>query len=278
MPFKVKAYPFPVLTETGASYNATSKFAANLSLSLYDDQDKFAPKVNYEISLVNANLEKLLTDEEADVVLELFAKETLTRRLLPANLGSGTSDLSNIDLAGTIQVTPLIVSRANEMRRTFSDISSEYGATRHFSVMIGDPLAIAHTVQFEVNMDHSATPDMLTIKRVKGMPDDYYEIATDGNTITLSLSEKMDEIWQIHFKDSSKKPYLYVGLYRQCIEAALADLYQNGVGERQWAKTLATALETRKVKLQTVEDVAVAARTLVFNSGYERIYDNVFAE
>lgn len=278
MPFKVKAYPFPVLTSSGTSYNSTSKFTADLVLDLYDSNGNFSPSIAYDIALVNDKIVQMVAASEAEVFLELFAKETLTRRLIPASIGRGISQLVNLDLAGTVQVTPLVVSRLHNPSLVLSDIAPEYGSSPKFEVLIGDPLAIAQTEQFEVNMDHQASPDMLTIKRVKGTPDDYYDIATDGNTITLSLSEKMKEIWEFHYKDSSKKPYLFIGLYRQCMEVALADLLDNGIGERQWAKTLSSALDARKVKLQTTEDVATAARILVFPNGYERVYNNVFAE
>lgn len=70
MPFKAKAYPFPVLSDANQNYEQPSTFEANISLSLYEADGKYAPKASFDFRLDNAGLMEMLQSGIASLALE----------------------------------------------------------------------------------------------------------------------------------------------------------------------------------------------------------------
>ncbi|NBR65429.1 MAG: hypothetical protein EBT65_05785 [Actinobacteria bacterium] len=271
MPIKAKAYPFPVLQPDFRTFADSSAFdvAFDLEIELVDGviSQKLTPKVKLE----NDSIEELLVDGKVGIYVEIFAPSSYQRELLEISLGHKELELSELDLAGNVEFTGVILAKETIDKYFPSDVINEFKEIKTgFLISKSDILAYGHTVAKQIDPDFEVKPDLLRVQPVPEMEDHWSDFLIDAPVLTIQLSSKMMNYWQAYKQDKTKKAVLFTNIYRDCIEAAVDFIQEGSNQEYAWIRTLIAEAQRRNIDIEDGDPRDVAAE-LLFDKGFGKI-------
>jgi len=271
MPIKAKAYPFPVLQPDFRTFSDSSSFDVTFDLEIDLVDGKINQKLTPKVRLENEALEELLIDGKVGVYVEIFAPSSYQRELLEIYLGNKEIEISDLDLAGNVEFTGVILAKEIIDPYFPSDVVNEFKEIKTgFSISKSDILAYGHTESKQIDPDFQVKPDLLRVQPIADMEDHWADYIVDAPVLTIQLSAKMMNYWQAYKQDKVKKAVLFTNIYRDCIEAAVEFIQDGSNQEYAWIRTLVGEAQRRNIDIE-VGDPREVASELLFDKGFGKI-------
>lgn len=236
-----RTFPYPVVSIGGTDYKDTVfENEVTCSFELVDGVSH--PQLTWRVSVSNPVLDGLFAAGQIKFVLDVLAKETLTRQSFEVQ-PSGSKLFAAGDLYGTVQVTPYLIASSTIPDFRPTGLNLEYGDST-FEIGNGDVLGIGDTFIFEIVPDTTALPDEMVVKLSEDVDKDTYEIILTDSTIIVFAGKDVKEYWDRVHENPEQKSYLYQSIYKDCVLVALKKIVDED-SDSQWAKSLKANLEAR---------------------------------
>lgn len=245
MSYRAKAYPYPVLSPFSSDFGNDVQFELEVEPQILGEADLQQVRLQYAFGAHSSEwLDRYVQAQRADYILDIECGETRFREFWTPTALRGHRDFAPGELAGTVQVTPLIVATSDNAEYRPAGIDAEFG-NQLFGIRRGDVLAYGHTLAFNVAFAASADRGLLTIKFTSD-PDYHnnYRFELGGDRIIINAGDSLRE--PISRLQSLNAQLLYMGMFKDCIAAALEYLAEEGGWEdtsHPWGKTLIARIE-----------------------------------
>jgi hypothetical protein len=275
MATKSKAFPYPVLRNWVDDFLGAA-FTLEASLALAEDD----VELEYFIDLQNPDLGERIADGNASLGLMIEARQTLQKEWLKLDAFSGRISLKSLCLVGEISITAYVVSEVSEDHYAPKTINPEFG-TGKFSIIVGDPLAISDETVQHISFDRRSMPELITIQLNLDLPEDAYCFDFTGNTLLISVGSKVMMYYNLLSLDSSLKPHLFQGLYKDALVAALLELSENpDARDFAWGRGLISQVERLGLSIEnslSFDQANDMALRLVARDGIRKVLQNDIA-
>jgi hypothetical protein len=240
---KSKAYPYPVLSYLSDDYNDGSKFEADIDLNLDLVGSKNVVDLVFDVRLTNTELNELLLDRRAKLVLDVSSPQTLFRDSYPLAAFSGKISFSSGELYGSLEITAYVVAMQDFPQFSNVGFNKEFQGGV-FQVQNGDVLAISETSVFDIVFDRDSDPDLMRVILSDGLEPNDYEFDLHAAVISVRVGENVMNYWSRVRADKEAKPHLYQGIYKDCLMFAIEGLSSEpSLQEFYWAKSLKEKIE-----------------------------------
>jgi hypothetical protein len=240
---KSKAYPYPVLSYLSDDYNDGSTFEADFDLNLDLVEGKNSVDVEYDVRLDNVEINELIIDRKAKLVLDVSASQTLFRDTYQLTSFKGELPFNGGDLYGTLEITAYVIATKDIPQFISVGFNKEFQA-HYFSVRSGDVLAISETSVFEIVFDRDSDPDLMRVVLADGLTPNEYEFDLYASVISVRVGENVMNYWNRTRADREAKPHLYQGIYKDCLMFAIEELSNDpSLQDFYWAKALKEKVE-----------------------------------
>lgn len=276
MSFKVRTFPFPVLAEFNDDYLAPAKFSALAEFSVNNESGRSVPVMKYEYELISAALQLLLASKKAEVVCEVDCRETLYRTVIRLEDSKGEIELASGELIGGVDVTFYVLALVDIPGFEPEGINNEYGGIS-FSVLAGDPLAIALAESTEFGFHWKSKPDLMKVLLAPELGPYEYQFECNSSPIIIRVGERYQHYWQRTRGDAATKPHLYQGIYKDCMAAALTVLKEDRDNDTAWARALVGLLENLGTSVDPswdFDEINKLALRIVAPKGIEKLVES----
>jgi len=245
-----KTYFHPVLRESTHDFVDGSFFSVDLKARLNQDKNSENLCIDYKIDLTSAGIRAQLTDGSAQVFLDLYSKETITRILSPLVDEEGSIEFKAGQLLGVLEVQAAVIATQTIKSYSPAGINKEYGDLK-FKVSPGSILAIGEKILLPLSFKRIKLESLIRVQLSKDLDPDVYELNLDSDFITILMGESFHALWDIMRSDFAVKPYLALSIYKDTFVEALSLIYKTEEAEEfSWAQALIARCENSGIKLE----------------------------
>jgi hypothetical protein len=245
-----KTYFHPVLRESTHDFVDGSSFSVDLKARLNQDKNSENLCIDYKIDLTSAGIRAQLTDGSAQVFLDLYSKETITRILSPLVDEEGSIEFKAGQLLGVLEVQAAVIATQTIKSYSPAGINKEYGDLK-FKVSPGSILAIGEKILLPLSFKRIKLESLIRVQLSKDLDPDVYELNLDSDFITILMGESFHALWDIMRSDFAVKPYLALSIYKDTFVEALSLIYKTEEAEEfSWAQALIARCENSGIKLE----------------------------
>ena len=185
MDIKYRLYPHPVLWDKLDDYK-NSSFDCDISITR--EVKRFI--LNAEFNVNNPQIQKLITDGNAEYILHIESPATSYRLIKNTSDGSLKVTLNDEHLLGRISLCPFIVAKSEIAKYGNDDFNDDYKGIE-FDLQRGTILAIGSQYDFKVDKekeDLSQVPSIFTIYKKETTDDMEMEIELCSPKIRIGLN------------------------------------------------------------------------------------------
>jgi hypothetical protein len=245
-----KTYFHPVLRESTHDFVDGSFFSVDLKARLNQDKNSENLCIDYKIDLTSPGIRAQLTDGSAQVFLDLYSKETITRILSPLVDEEGSIEFKAGQLLGVLEVQAAVIATQTIKSYSPAGINKEYGDLK-FKVSPGSILAIGEKILLPLSFKRIKLESLIRVQLSKDLDPDVYELNLDSDFITILMGESFHALWDIMRSDFAVKPYLALSIYKDTFVEALSLIYKTEEAEEfSWAQALIARCENSGIKLE----------------------------
>jgi hypothetical protein len=245
-----KTYFHPVLRESTHDFVDGSSFSVDLKARLNQDKNSENLCIDYKIDLTSPGIRAQLTDGSAQVFLDLYSKETITRILSPLVDEEGSIEFKAGQLLGVLEVQAAVIATQTIKSYSPAGINKEYGDLK-FKVSPGSILAIGEKILLPLSFKRIKLESLIRVQLSKDLDPDVYELNLDSDFITILMGESFHALWDIMRSDFAVKPYLALSIYKDTFVEALSLIYKTEEAEEfSWAQALIARCENSGIKLE----------------------------
>jgi hypothetical protein len=249
-----KAFFHPVLRESTKDFVDGSVFSVDLKARLNQDKKEENLCIDYKVDLTSPGIRAQLADGSAQVFLDLYSKETITRILSPLVYEEGTVEFNPGQLLGVLEVQALVIATKRIKSYSPAGINEEYGDTK-FDVSPGAVLAIGEKILLPLSFKRIKLESLIRVQLSKDLDPDVYELNLDSDFITILMGESFHALWDIMRSDIAVKPYLAISIYKDTFVEALSLIHKTEEAEEfSWAQALIARCEASGIKLEDLSN------------------------
>lgn len=244
MRYRARAYPYPMLSPFSHDFDPAARFSVEVSPEIAGERGQML-KLATDVHLTETWFDELIVDGNARLMLDVECRETLYRAHRPIARTAGVCEFIEGELAGAVTVTPLIIATTDIEHYKPPRVNAEYHDAS-FTVSAGDILAIGEATIFEIDFGRSAANNLVTIQYSADLTHrGVYTFDLSGPRIIIIAGEDLREaIWTMR-TDPTKRPFLHMSVYKDCIAAALDELTrsEDDDEDRAWSRALRNQLD-----------------------------------
>ena len=245
-----KTFFHPVLRESTRDFVDGSAFSVELKARLNQNKNDENLCIDYKVDLASPGISAQLADGSAQVFLDLYSKETITRILSPLVDEEGTIEFKAGQLLGVLEVQAAVI--ATQCIKSYSPvgINKEYGDA-NFYISPGSILAIGEKILLPLSFKRIKLESLIRVQLSTDLDPDVYELNLDSDFITILMGESFHALWDIMRSDIAVKPYLALSIYKDTFVEALSLIYKTEEAEEfSWAQALIARCENIGIKLE----------------------------
>ena len=245
-----KTFFHPVLRESTRDFVDGSAFSVELKARLNQNKNDENLCIDYKVDLASPGISAQLADGSAQVFLDLYSKETITRILSPLVDEEGTIEFKAGQLLGVLEVQAAVI--ATQCIKSYSPvgINKEYGDA-NFYILPGSILAIGEKIMLPLSFKRIKLESLIRVQLSTDLDPDVYELNLDSDFITILMGESFHALWDIMRSDIAVKPYLALSIYKDTFVEALSLIYKTEEAEEfSWAQALIARCENIGIKLE----------------------------
>jgi hypothetical protein len=245
-----KTYFHPVLRESTHDFVDGSVFSVDLKPRLNQSKNNENLCIDYRVDLTSPGIRAQLTDGSAQVFLDLYSKETITRILSPLVDEEGSIEFKAGQLLGVLEVQAAVIATQSIKSYSPAGINKEYGDLK-FKVSPGSILAIGEKILLPLSFKRIKLESLIRVQLSKDLDPDVYELNLDSDFITILMGESFHALWDIMRSDFAVKPYLALSIYKDTFVEALSLIHKTEEAEEfSWAQALIARCENSGIKLE----------------------------
>lgn len=249
-----KTYFHPVLRESTQDFVDGSAFSVELKPSLNQDKNDENLRIDYKVELTSPGIQAQLSDGSAQVFLDLYSKETITRILSPLVDVEGSIEFKSGQLLGILEVQAAVIATKSIKSYSPAGMNAEYGDLK-FNVPPGSILAIGEKILLPLSFKRIKLESLIRVQLSKDLDPDVYELNLDSDFITILMGESFHALWDIMRSDSAVKPYLALSIYKDTFVEALSLIHKTEEAEEfNWAQALIARCEHSGIKLEDLSN------------------------
>ena len=249
-----KTYFHPVLRESTRDFVDGSTFSVELNPRLHQDKNGENLCIDYKVDLTSSGIRAQLTDGSAQVFLDLYSKETITRILSPLVGEEGSIEFEAGQLLGVLEVQAAVIATKSIKSYSPVGMNAEYGDLK-FNVLPGSILAIGEKIMLPLSFKRIKLESLIRVQLSKDLDPDVYELNLDSDFITILMGESFHALWDIMRSDTAVKPYLALSIYKDTFVEALSLIHKTEEAEEfSWAQALIARCETSGIKLEDLSN------------------------
>ena len=245
-----KTFFHPVLRESTRDFVDGSAFSVELKARLNQNKNDENLCIDYKVDLASPGISAQLADGSAQVFLDLYSKETITRILSPLVDEEGTIEFKAGQLLGVLEVQAAVI--ATQCIKSYSPvgINKEYGDA-NFYILPGSILAIGEKIMLPLSFKRIKLESLIRVQLSTDLDPDVYELNLDSDFITILMGESFHALWDIMRSDIAVKPYLALSIYKDTFVEALSLIYKTEEAEEfSWAQALIARCEKIGINLE----------------------------
>lgn len=249
-----KTFFHPVLRESTRDFVDGSAFSVELKPRLNQDKNNENLCIDYRVHLTSPGIQAQLKDGSAQVFLDLYSKETITRILSPLVDEEGSIEFQSGQLLGILEVQAAVI--ATKLIKSYGPVgvNAEYGDLK-FNVPPGSILAIGEKILLPLSFKRIKLESLIRVQLSKDLDPDVYELNLDSDFITILMGESFHALWDIMRSDSAVKPYLALSIYKDTFVEALSLIHRTEEAEEfNWAQALIARCESSGIKLEDLSN------------------------
>jgi hypothetical protein len=249
-----KTFFHPVLRDSTKDFVDGSTFEVELKARLNQDKNEENLCIDYKVDLTSPGIRAQLADGSAQVFLDLYSKETITRILSPLVDEEGTIEFKPGQLLGVLEVQAAVIATKRIKTYSPAGINDEYGDTK-FNVPPGSVLAIGEKILLPLSFKRIKLESLIRVQLSKDLDPDVYELNLDSDFITILMGESFHALWDIMRSDIAVKPYLALSIYKDTFVEALSLIHKTEEAEEfSWAQALIARCESSGIKLEELSN------------------------
>lgn len=249
-----KTFFHPVLRQSTRDFVDGSAFSVELKPRLNQDKVNENLCIDYKVSLTSPGIQAQLKDGSAQVFLDLYSKETITRILSPLVDEEGSIEFQSGQLLGILEVQAAVIATKSIKSYGPVGINAEYGDLK-FNVPPGSILAIGEKILLPLSFKRIKLESLIRVQLSKDLDPDVYELNLDSDFITILMGESFHALWDIMRSDSAVKPYLALSIYKDTFVEALSLIHKTEEAEEfNWAQALIARCESSGIKLEDLSN------------------------
>lgn len=177
------------------------------------------------------------------------------------------------ELYGRVSISAYIVAKSPMGDFNPPNRHSEWGAGK-FTVKSGEVLALSHPAKFDISHKLLRKRSMINLVLSKDIDSEVYRIDASDDTIVVLAGVAIRRAIEIMDKDPSKRPALFMSLYKDVLQQGLLQAKENG-GEQLWVRSLEKKLEVEHIDDLDEQEIWDAPQRLLFESGAKKIVSEV---
>jgi hypothetical protein len=245
-----KTFFHPVLRESTRDFVDGSTFSVELRARLNQNKNDENLCIDYKVDLRSVGIQTQLDDGSAQIFLDMYSKETITRILSPLGDHEGTIEFEAGQLLGVLEVQASIIATRTIESYSPVGINKEYGETK-FHVSPGSNLAIGEKILLPLSFKRIKLESLIRVQLSRDLDPDVYELNLDSDFITILMGESFHALWDIMRSDGAVKPYLAISIYKDTFVEALSLIHKTEEAEEfSWAQALIARCENIGIKLE----------------------------
>lgn len=245
-----KTFFHPVLRESTRDFVDGSAFSVDLKARLNQNKNDENLCIDYKVDLASPGISAQLADGSAQVFLDLYSKETITRILSPLVDEEGTIEFKAGQLLGVLEVQAAVIATQTIKSYSPAGINKEYGDA-NFYILPGSILAISEKILLPLSFKRIKLESLIRVQLSTDLDPDVYELNLDSDFITILMGESFHALWDIMRSDIAVKPYLALSIYKDTFVEALSLIYKTEEAEEfSWAQALIARCENIGIKLE----------------------------
>ena len=245
-----KTFFHPVLRESTRDFVDGSAFSVDLKARLNQNKNDENLCIDYKVDLASPGISAQLADGSAQVFLDLYSKETITRILSPLVDEEGTIEFKAGQLLGVLEVQAAVIATQTIKSYSPAGINKEYGDA-NFYILPGSILAISEKILLPLSFKRIKLESLIRVQLSTDLDPDVYELNLDSDFITILMGESFHALWDIMRSDIAVKPYLALSIYKDTFVEALSLIYKTEEAEEfSWAQALIARCEKIGIKLE----------------------------
>jgi hypothetical protein len=249
-----KTFFHPVLRQSTRDFVDGSAFSVELKPRLNQDKNNENLCIDYRVHLTSPGIQAQLKDGSAQVFLDLYSKETITRILSPLVDEEGSIEFQSGQLLGILEVQAAVI--ATKLIKSYGPVgvNAEYGDLK-FNVPPGSILALGEKILLPLSFKRIKLESLIRVQLSKDLDPDVYELNLDSDFITILMGESFHALWDIMRSDSAVKPYLALSIYKDTFVEALSLIHKTEEAEEfNWAQALIARCESSGIKLEDLSN------------------------
>lgn len=177
------------------------------------------------------------------------------------------------ELYGRVTVTAYVVAKSTINNFDPPNRHTEWGAGR-FVVKQGEVLALSLPTKFDISHKLLRKRSMINLVLSEDIDPEVYRIDASDDTIVVTAGVAVRKAIQIMEKDPSKKPALFMSLYKDVLQQGLLQARENG-GEQLWVRSFEKKLEIEHLDELTDQEIWDAPQRLLYEHGAKKIVSEV---
>jgi len=245
-----KTFFHPVLRESTRDFVDGSAFSVELKARLNQNKNDENLCIDYKVDLASPGISAQLADGSAQVFLDLYSKETITRILSPLVDEEGTIEFKAGQLLGVLEAQAAVIATQCIKSYCPAGINKEYGDA-NFYISPGSILAIGEKILLPLSFKRIKLESLIRVQLSTDLDPDVYELNLDSDFITILMGESFHALWDIMRSDIAVKPYLALSIYKDTFVEALSLIYKTEEAEEfSWAQALIARCENIGIKLE----------------------------
>ena len=245
-----KTFFHPVLRESTRDFVDGSAFSVELKARLNQNKNDENLCIDYKVDLASPGISAQLANGSAQVFLDLYSKETITRILSPLVDEEGTIEFKVGQLLGVLEVQTAVIATQTIKSYSPAGINKEYGDA-NFYISPGSILAIGEKILLPLSFKRIKLESLIRVQLSTDLDPDVYELNLDSDFITILMGESFHALWDIMRSDIAVKPYLALSIYKDTFVEALSLIYKTEEAEEfSWAQALIARCENIGIKLE----------------------------
>lgn len=251
-----KTFFHPVLSNSSRDFDDSSLFEVSLSPRINESGKDENLCIDYSVKLTSPAIQGLLSDGSANIFLDLYSKETISRVLAPLDINGGVVEFPSGQLLGVLEVQPFVIATKQLKKYKPMGINSEYGDIT-FDVRAGSHLAIAEKVLIPLTFRRVSLESIIRVQQSDDIDTDSYLVNLESSIITILMGKSFHALWDIMRSDPAVRPYLFLSVYKDTFVEALSLINKSeDVEEYAWAQTLIARCEQSEIKTEDLTDFA----------------------
>jgi len=245
-----RTYFHPVLRESTSDFIDGSTFSVDLKPRLIQEKNIEKLCIDYKVELSSPGIRAQLTAGSAQIFLDLYSKETITRILSPLINEEGSIEFKAGQLIGVLEVQASVIATQTIESYRPEGINEEYGNLK-FKVSSGSILALGEKILLPLSFKRIKLESLIRVQLSTDLDPDVYELNLDSDFITILMGESFHALWDIMRSDIAVKPYLALSVYKDTFVEALSLIHKAEEAEEfSWAQALIARCENIGIKLE----------------------------